>query len=144
MKQKGVYLVPTRMTQVWVNAKADTYPAKIGAKARAAAAAHTAMFKNALKIGVLIAFGTDAGVYPHGMNAQEFGDMVDVGMAPAAALMTSSIGSATLLGIEADTGTLEAGKFADVVAVPGNVLQNIRVTEKPVMVMRHGEDVALK
>jgi imidazolonepropionase-like amidohydrolase len=143
MKQKGVYLVPTRVTQVWVNAKADTYPPKIGAKARAAYAVHTAMMKNALKIGVLIAFGTDAGVYPHGLNAQEFGDYVDVGMTPAAALMTSSIGAATLLGIEADTGTLEAGKFADIVAVPGDVLQNIRATEKPVMVMKHGERVAL-
>ncbi len=143
MKQKGVYLVPTRMTQLWVNAKADTYPPKIAAKARAAAAAHGAMMKNALKIGVLIAFGTDAAVYPHGLNAEEFGDYVDVGMTPAAALMTSSIGSATLLGIEADTGTLEAGKFADVVAVPGNVLQNIRATEKPLMVMKHGENVAL-
>ena len=143
MKQKGTYLVPTRMTQLWVDAKADTYPPKIGAKARAAYAAHTAMMKNALKIGVLIAFGTDAGVYPHGMNAKEFGDYVDVGMTPAAALMTSSIGSAALLGIEADTGTLEAGKFADVVAVPGDVLQNIRATEKPLMVMKHGENVAL-
>ena len=144
MKQKGVYLVPTRMTQVWVNAKADTYPPKIGAKARAAAAAHTAMMKNAMRIGVPIAFGTDAAVYPHGINAQEFGDYVDVGMTPAAALMTSSIGSAKLLGIEADTGTLEVGKFADIVAVPGNVLQNIRATEKPVMVMKHGENVPLR
>jgi len=143
MKQKGTYLVPTRMTQLWVDAKADTYPAKIGAKARAAYAAHTGMMKNALKIGVPIAFGTDAGVYAHGMNAKEFGDYVDVGMTPAAALMTSSIGAATLLGIEADTGTLEAGKFADVVAVPGNVLQDIRATERPLMVMKHGENVPL-
>ena len=129
MKQKGVYLVPTRMTQVWVDKKADTYPPKIAAKARAAAAAHTQMFKNALKIGVPIAFGTDAAVYPHGMNAEEFGDMVDLGMTPAAALLASSQGSAKLLGIDAETGTLEAGKFADIVAVPGDVLQNIRATE---------------
>ena len=53
------------------------------------------------------------------------------------------IGSATLLGIDADTGTLEAGKFADIVALPGDVLQNIRATEKPVMVMKHGETVVL-
>ena len=143
MKQKGVYLVPTRMTQVWVNKKADTYPAKIAGKARAAAAAHTEMFKNALKVGVPIAFGTDAAVFPHGMNAEEFGDMVDLGMTPAGALMTSSQGSAKLLGIDAETGTLEAGKFADIVAVPGDVLQNIRATEKPVMVMKHGRNVQL-
>lgn len=143
MKQKGVYLVPTRMTQVWVNKKADTYPPKIGAKARAAAAAHGEMMKNALKIGVPIAFGTDAAVFPHGMNAEEFGDYVDVGMSPAAALMTSSQGSAKLLGIEADTGTLEAGKFADIVAVPGDVLKNIRATEHPTMVMTRGRRVAM-
>jgi imidazolonepropionase-like amidohydrolase len=142
MKRKGVYLVPTRMTQVWVLAKADTYPPKIGAKARAAATAHTTMFRNALKIGVPIAFGTDAAVYPHGMNAQEFGDMVDLGMSPSAALLSSSLGSATLLGIAGDTGTLEAGKFADVVAVPGDVLGNIRATEKPLMVMKHGATVS--
>jgi imidazolonepropionase-like amidohydrolase len=143
MKQKGVYLVPTRMTQLWVDRKADTYPPKIAGKARAAYAAHTGMMKNALRIGVPIAFGTDAAVYPHGMNAQEFGDYVDVGMTPAAALMTSSQGSAKLLGIDADTGTLEAGKYADIVAVPGDVLKNIRATEHPLMVMKHGVRVRM-
>jgi imidazolonepropionase-like amidohydrolase len=138
MKAKGVYLVPTRMTQVWVNTKADTYPPKIAAKARAAYAAHAAMMKNALKIGVPIAFGTDAAVFPHGLNAQEFGDYVDLGMTPSAALLTSSQGAAKLLGVDKDTGTLETGKFADVVAVPGNVLQDIRATEKPVLVMKQG------
>ena len=64
--------------------------------------------------------------------------MVDVGMTPAAALLTSSQGSAKLLGIEGETGTLEAGKFADIVAVPGDVLQDIRATEKPVLVMKQG------
>jgi len=141
MKQKGTYLVPTRMTQVWVVAKADSYPPKIGAKARAAGEAHTKMFKEALRIGVPIALGTDAAVYPHGMNAQEFGDMVDLGMSPATALLTSSQGSAKLLGVDGETGTLEVGKFADVVAVPGDVLQNIRATEKPVLVMKQGKVV---
>lgn len=138
MKSKGVYLVPTRMTQVWVLDKADTYPPKIGAKARAAATAHTQMFRSALRIGVPIAFGTDAAVYPHGLNAQEFGDMVELGMTPSAALLSSSQGSAKLLGVDADTGTLEAGKFADIVAVPGDVLQDIRATQKPLLVMKQG------
>jgi imidazolonepropionase-like amidohydrolase len=143
MKQKGVYLVPTRMTQLWVDRKADSYPPKIAGKARAAYAAHSEMMKNALRIGVPIAFGTDAAVYPHGMNAEEFGDYVDAGMSPAAALMTSSQGSARLLGIDADTGTLEAGKFADIVAVPGDVLKNIRATEHPLLVMKHGVRVRM-
>ena len=138
MKNKGVYLVPTRMTQLWVDEKADTYPPKIGEKARAAAAAHTQMFKHALKIGVPIAYGTDSAVFPHGLNAREFGDYVDMGMSPAQALMTSSQGSAKLLGIDKDTGTLETGKAADIVAVPGDVIQNVRATEKPVLVMRAG------
>ncbi|KRA16330.1 amidohydrolase family protein [Lysobacter sp. Root604] len=138
MKNKGVYLVPTRMTQLWVDEKANTYPPKIGEKARAAAAAHTQMFKQALKIGVPIAYGTDSAVFPHGLNAREFGDYVDMGMSPAQALMTSSQGSAKLLGIDQDTGTLEVGKAADIVAVPGDVIQNVRATEKPVLVMRAG------
>ncbi|GAC1626533.1 MAG: amidohydrolase family protein [Nevskia sp.] len=139
MKQKGTYLVPTRMTQLWVRDKAATYPPKIAAKALAAAAAHDEMMKNALKIGVPIALGTDAGVYPHGLNAQEFGDYVDLGMSPAAALMASSQGAAKLLGIDQDSGTLEAGKLADVVAVRGNVLKDIRSTEAPTFVMKQGK-----
>jgi imidazolonepropionase-like amidohydrolase len=77
-------------------------------------------------------------VFPHGRNAQEFGDYVELGMTAAQALMTSSLGSARLLGVEAETGTLEAGKFADIVAVPGDVLQDIRATERPVFVMKQG------
>lgn len=138
MKDKGVYLVPTRMTQLWVLDKADTYPPKIGAKARAAANAHAQMMHDALRIGVPIAFGTDAAVYPHGLNAREFGDYVDTGMSPAAALMTSSRGAAKLLGVDGETGTLEAGKYADIVAVPGDVLADIRATERPLLVMKQG------
>jgi len=140
MKSKGVYLVPTRMAVYWVSRQADAgaYPQKIADKARAAAAAHGAMFKAALRIGVPIALGTDAGVYPHGMNGMEFGLMTDLGMSPAAALLAGTRESAKLLGIEADVGTLEAGKVADVVAVPGNVLGDIHATEHPMFVMHLG------
>lgn len=144
MRAKGVYLVPTRMAVYWVNKQADTYPPKIAAKARAAAAAHGNMFKAALRIGVPIAFGTDAGVYPHGMNAMEFGLMTDLGMSPGAALLAGTRESAKLLGVEADVGTLEAGKVADIVAVPGNVLSDIRATEHPVFVMHLGHVVLQK
>jgi imidazolonepropionase-like amidohydrolase len=68
------------------------------------ATAHEAMFRNALRIGVPIAFGTDAACLPHGLNAQEFGDMVDLGMTPAAALLSSSQGAAKLLGVDGETG----------------------------------------
>jgi imidazolonepropionase-like amidohydrolase len=144
MKAKGVYLVPTRLAAYWVGKEAETYPPQIAAKARAANAAHGTMFKAALRIGVPIAFGTDAGVYPHGMNAMEFGLMTDLGMTPAAALLSGTRESAKLLGIEAEVGTLEAGKFADVVAVPGNVLIDIHATEHPVFVMHLGHIVLQK
>jgi imidazolonepropionase-like amidohydrolase len=139
MKAKGVYLVPTRMAVYWVNKMVDTYPPPIAAKARAAAAAHGTMFKTALRVGVPIAFGTDAGVYPHGMNAMEFGLMTDLGMSPAAALLSGTREAAKLLGVADDVGTLEAGKAADIVAVPGNVLNDIHATEHPLLVMRHGK-----
>lgn len=141
MKRKGVYVVPTRMTVKFVLKQADTYPPKVGEKARQAAAVHEGMMRNAIRMGVPIAWGTDAVVYPHGRNGQEFGDYVELGMTPAQALLTSSQGSAKLLGIDGDTGTLEAGKAADIVAVPGNVLQDIRATERPLFVMRNGRIV---
>jgi len=146
MKAKGVYLVPTRMAVYWVSKQADAgaYPQKIADKARAAAAAHGTMFKAALRIGVPIALGTDAGVYPHGMNAMEFGLMADLGMSPAAALLAGTRESAKLLGIEAEVGTLEAGKVADVVAVPGRVLGDIHATEHPLFVMHLGHIVLQK
>jgi imidazolonepropionase-like amidohydrolase len=144
MKAKGVYLVPTRMAVYWTDKQADTYPPQIAAKARAAAAAHGRMFKAALRIGVPIALGTDAGVYPHGMNAMEFGLMTDLGMSPAAALSAGTREAAKLLGIEGDVGALEAGKAADIVAVPGNVLNDIHATEHPILVMHLGHVVAGK
>ena len=146
MKAKGVYLVPTRMAVYWVSRQADAgaYPQKIADKARAAAAAHGTMFKAALRIGVPIALGTDAGVYPHGMNAMEFGLMTDLGMTPTAALQSGTREAAKLLGIEAEVGTLEASKVADVVAVPGNVLSDIHATEHPVFVMHLGHIVLQK
>jgi imidazolonepropionase-like amidohydrolase len=146
MKAKGVYLVPTRMAVYWVSKEADagSFPPQIAAKARAAAAAHDVMFKAALRLGVPIAFGTDAGVYPHGMNAMEFGLMTGLGMSPPAALLAGTHEAAKLLGVDKDVGTLEAGKVADIVAVPGNPLSDIHATEHPVFVMHLGRVVLQK
>ena len=141
MKQKGVYLVPTRLAVYWVNLQAQTFPPQIREKALAAARSHGDMFKAALRIGVPIAFGTDSGVSPHGMNAKEFALMVELGMSPSAALLAGTREAAKLLGVDTEVGTLESGKFADVVAVPGNVLTNIAATEKPLFVMKHGHIV---
>jgi imidazolonepropionase-like amidohydrolase len=138
MKQKGTYLVPTRMAGWWSGQHADSYPPPIAQKAKAAAAAGAEMMKAALKVGVPIAFGTDSGVSPHGMNAKEFSLLVEAGMSPASALMAATHESARLLGVDAETGSLEAGKAADLVAVPGNVLDNIGATEHPSFVMARG------
>ncbi len=146
MKAKGVYLVPTLMAGYWVNKGADAgdYPPQIAAKAHAAAAAVRTMFQIAIRVGVPIAFGTDAGVYPHGMNAMEFGLMTGYGMSPSAALLAGTRDAAKLLAVDKDVGTLEAGKVADVVAVPGNVLNDIHATEHPVLVMHLGRIVLQK
>lgn len=141
MKAKGTYLVPTRLAVYWVNKQADKYPPAIAAKARATLTEHERVFRSALKIGTAIAFGTDSGVSPHGMNAKEFALMVEIGMQPAAALISGTREAAKLLGISGEVGTLEAGKLADIVAVKGNVLNNISTTEKPVFVMKHGQVV---
>lgn len=96
------------------------------------------MFKRALKSGVRIAFGTDSGVSPHGINAQEFHLMVDLGMSPAAALRSAGPAAADLLGLSDRIGTLEKGKEADIVAVPGDPLKDIRVTQRVFFVMKGG------
>jgi imidazolonepropionase-like amidohydrolase len=138
MKRKHVYLVATIFAGAWVGEHLDRYPPPIAAKARAAAAAIQQMFQHAVKIGVPLAMGTDAGVEPHGMNAREFSLMVKNGLAPAKALMAGTAGGADLLGIADLTGTLQAGKSADIVAVPGNPLMDIGATEHPLFVMKEG------
>jgi imidazolonepropionase-like amidohydrolase len=138
MKQKHVYLVPTLFAGEWVGQHADTYPPAVAEKARAASAHMMLMFQHAAKIGVLVALGTDAGVEPHGQNAREFSLMAANGFTPAQSLMAGTAGGADLLGVADQTGTLQAGKFADVVAVPGNPLADISATRHPVFVMKQG------
>ncbi len=140
MKQKGTYLVPTLMAGEYAGGRKATrqYPPEIAAKAKAALEGRSATFKMALAMGVKIAFGTDTAVSPHGRNAEEYALMVEHGMTPGAALLTGP-SAAALLGVSKVTGTLEAGKQADIVAVPGDALADIRATEKPVFVMKGGK-----
>lgn len=141
MKDKGTYLVPTLLAGEYVAGKAAVrqYPPEIAEKARQAVAVRSKMFKNALRMGVKIAFGTDSSVSPHGLNAQELVLMVDHGMSPAAALRSATANAADLLGVAKTTGTLEAGKAADVIAVPGNPLTDIKAMEKVRFVMKGGK-----
>lgn len=137
MREKGIYLVPTLVAAETVKTKLDKYPESIATKARAAIAARDALFRNALKAGVKIAFGTDSAVSAHGVNAREFGLMTSLGMTPAAALRTTA-NSAELLGWGDRIGTIAAGKLADIVAVPGNPLSDITATERVSFVMKEG------
>jgi imidazolonepropionase-like amidohydrolase len=139
MKERGTYYVPTAMASKFIVAPGRQYPPEIAVKARAAHDGHAATLRKAIRSGVKIAFGTDSGVSPHGQNAQEFGLLVDHGMTPAAALRAGTSAAATLLGLERAVGTLEAGKEADVVAVPGDALADIHATERVKFVMKAGK-----
>jgi imidazolonepropionase-like amidohydrolase len=138
MKRKHVYLVPTMSASYWTSQKVDTYPPVIAAKVRAASAQHQQMLQHAVKLGAPIAMGTDAAVGPHGKNALEFSLMVKNGMTPAQALIAGTASGADLLGISDQAGTLQAGKSADVVAVAGDPLTDIQVTQHPILVMKEG------
>jgi imidazolonepropionase-like amidohydrolase len=138
MKKKHVYLVATLFAGEWVGEHLDTFPPAIAVKARAAAAQAQQMFQHAVKIGVPFAMGTDAGVEPHGLNAREFSLMAKNGLPPAQVLMAGTANGADLLGLLDQTGTLAPGKFADIIAVPGNPLSDMKATEHPVFVMKEG------
>jgi len=141
MKVRGTYLVPTLMAPDYLRQKLDAgvyFPPKIAAKARDAIASIQSMFKRALAKGVRIGLGTDAAVYPHGLNAGEFHLMVDLGMKPVDALKAGASSDAELLGLDKQIGSLEAGKLADVVAVPGDPIADIRQTEHVFFVMKEG------
>jgi imidazolonepropionase-like amidohydrolase len=141
MKQRGTYLVPTLMAAQGLQEQFDRnmyVPPAIAAKARLAIHSMRSTFQRALAKDIKIGLGTDAAVYPHGRNAEEFHQMVDLGMKPAAALTAGTSADADLLGLADKIGTLEPNKLADVVAVPGNPLQNIRQTEHVFFVMKEG------
>jgi len=139
MKNKGTYLTPTLMATEWIMGKIDNYPPALQAKAKAAGAARSDMFRNAVKMGVKISFGTDAAVFPHGQNAKEFKLMVDLGMQPIDALKAATGNAADLFGIAQKTGTLEKGKLADVIAMPGDPTADITATERVSFVMKEGK-----
>ena len=90
-------------------------------------------------MGVKISFGTDAAVFPHGQNAKEFKLMVDLGMTPVDALRSATANDAELLGIGQKVGTLEKGKLADVIAMPGDPTADITATERVSFVMKEGK-----
>lgn len=141
MKQHGTYLVPTLVAGAYVSEKSKDptwFPAVVRPKAERVGAQISDTFSKAVKAGVLFAFGTDSGVSPHGQNAREFTLLVQAGVTPMQALQAATLVPATILGETHDQGVLEVGKRADIVAVPGNPLDDISVTERVAFVMKDG------
>ncbi|PIX08437.1 MAG: amidohydrolase [Flavobacteriaceae bacterium CG_4_8_14_3_um_filter_34_10] len=141
MKQYNAYLVPTISAGKYVAEKAkieNYYPAIIVPKALAIGAQIQETFRKAYKRGVPIAFGTDAGVYPHGENAKEFIYMTEVGMPVMAALQSATTTNAMLLDMEKQLGAIEPGFLADIIATNEDPTENINTVENVVFVMKDG------
>lgn len=141
MKQRGTWYVPTIIAGRYVAEKAAVpgyYPEQIAAKARQVGPVIQKTAGRAFKAGVKMAFGTDAGVYPHGQNAKEFEYMVEAGIPNAYALQAATVNAAALLKQSDNIGSLEAGKFADVIAVKGNPLDDITLMKHVDFVMKAG------
>jgi imidazolonepropionase-like amidohydrolase len=140
-KKTGAWYVPTVTAGKTVEERAKLpgfYPPAVAEKARAVGPQIQDALRRAQSSGVKIAFGTDAGVFPHGQNAREFQYMVEAGMAPMDALRAATVGSATLLGIDSEVGTLEVGKRADLIATRRNPLVDVTELTRVVFVMRGG------
>ncbi len=141
MKAHGTYLVPTSYLGDWLleNAERIKLPAPLVEKAKAVLPAARKNLAAAFKQGVPVAFGTDAAVYPHGLNGREFATYVQMGMTPLAALQSATVNASKLLGWEDRVGTIEKGKFADLIAVKGDPLKDITEMERVQFVMKGGK-----
>ena len=143
MKKNGTYLVPTLYLGDWFleNAEKIGTPPDLIAKAREVIPAARKNVQRAFAAGVKVGFGTDAAVYPHGLNAHEFAVYVKLGMTPLAAIQTATVNDADLLGWSDKVGTLAPGKFADLIAVDGDPLADVTTLERVKFVMKGGEVV---
>ena len=141
MKAHGTYLVPTMYIGDFLldNIQALHLPEFLAVKARQVLPAAKKNVSHALQSGVKVAFGTDAGVYQHGLNAREFNSMVQAGLSPLAAVQAATVNSADLLGWSDKVGSVEPGKWADLVAVDGDPLHDVRVLENIKFVMKGGQ-----
>jgi imidazolonepropionase-like amidohydrolase len=136
MKEKGTYLVPTTYLADAIDL--EVLPSPIRTKAETILPRAKDSVRRAIAAGVKIAYGTDAGVYPHGLNARELGTLVLRGMSPLEALRTATVHAAALLGLD-DRGLIAPGRLADLIAVPGNPLEDVTVTERVSFVMKGGQ-----
>ena len=133
MKKRGTYLVPTTPIMNRASLQDPHLPPKAVAIIKQGIQSH----KRAIEAGVKIAYGTDAGLYPHGQNADGFVDLVEYGMSPGQAIKTATVDAAELLGTD-DRGTIEPGKLADIIAVMGNPLEDVSLLQNVSFVMKNG------
>ncbi len=140
-KERGTYLVMDIYNDDYILGKAQEFglPQENIDKEKMVGRLQRENFHRAVNAGVKMAFGTDAGVYPHGDNARQFFHMVKFGMTPAQAIRAATSNAADLIGRVKDVGTIEAGKFADLIAVSADPLQNVRVLENVGFVMKGGK-----
>jgi imidazolonepropionase-like amidohydrolase len=143
MKEHGTYLVPTLYLGDWMidNAGLTHLPPPLLAKAQEVIPAARKNIARAFASGVKVAFGTDAAVYPHGMNAHEFAVMVRLGLTPLQAIQAATVNAADLLGWSGRVGSLEPGAWADMVAVDGDPVKDVTTLERVKFVMKGGEVV---
>ena len=136
MCERGIFAVPTFAVLEYFTAHATTPEA--AARYRAIGAYHAEQFKKQLAAGVPIALGSDVGPFPHGTQAREFELLVAHGMTPIGAIRAGTVNGAQLLGWEKEIGRLATGYYADIVAVPGDPLQDIGVLKDVSFVMKGG------
>jgi len=141
MKKNGTYLVPTLYLGDWFleNAERNHVPEFLLGKAKAVMPAARQNIAHAFASGVKVAFGTDAAVYPHGLNAHEFAVMVKLGLTPLEAIQAATVNAADLLGWSGKVGSLEPGAWADIIAVDGDPLKDVTTLERVKFVMKAGE-----
>jgi imidazolonepropionase-like amidohydrolase len=139
-KEHGTYLVMDIYNDDYILNEAPKFglPAENIEKEKMVGRLQRENFQKAVKAGAKMAFGTDAGVYPHGDNARQFFYMVKFGMTPAQAIRAATSSAADLIGRAADVGTIEPGKFADIIAVDGDPLADVRSLEHVAFVMKGG------
>jgi len=140
MKQRGTYLSADVYNDDYILSEYAKlgYPQKILDKEKLVGRTQRENFQKAVRAGVKIAYGTDAGVYPHGWNAKQFFHMVKWGMTPMQAIQAATFSSADLLGWQDQIGSIKAGKYADIIAVANDPLQNVAVLENIQFVMKGG------